>query len=153
MSVAEGAGKESSGDWAAAEAWLAMALRVIGLDSEMSLADKKRFRWQALDISAKFAHDKSKFADRPASVQRDAIDELEDVLAGMSSLIGTQFHKVEQAKAWLREKHGQAGKQLAARLGNISKSRNQEAHPPVPRFLSDLRCLVEGVENAEEQKT
>ena len=72
------------------------------------------------------------------------IDQLEDVLAIMTPLLGQDKPGVQAAKQFLREK---GAKKLASRLGKLSSFRNRAAHPDMS-LKADIRECIESCDAA-----
>ena len=102
-------------------------------------------------------------ATRVAGVPASSMDEggvvggfdyvafLEEVLAAAACACGRPMQRMSpsEAKSVLRRQHGEAGRQLAARIGGVSRLRNAKAHPDAGLLLA-IQALRPGDSSAGE---
>lgn len=123
-----------------------MVFRVFASSSSLSMAERRRLRWQAMEMTRGSASACGRDLDPP--IKNEAGTFFETVLAHIGQLSAQTKVDVVLAKRLLRG-FGADGAKLASRLGRLSQLRNRWAHPDVA-LLSDLDALWAGRHEREQ---
>ena len=129
------------------ELWLAMALRAVNQSNGGSKL-MRLLSWQAFEVSHSRCVSTSTL---PPTAQRDAVIDLELVLAKIKALSGLKGSvNVTTCKEWLRSAFGSRGEAAASSLGALSKSRNSAAHPRMQQLLVEIDLMVKDADNTRK---
>ena len=124
--------------------WLSMAFTAVE-KLEVSLAERRRLRWQALELSAKHWH--ADEATEDEHLKANHVEHFAEVLIAAGEGIAVS---VTAAKSKL-SLMGIAGKNLAGRVAKLSRVRNTAAHPDLA-LASDIRQLLDKQQLESEGK-
>ena len=117
--------------------WLAGALDVISSASALAASEKRRLRWQAMEISFKVVGELGDVTEEEC-----VLEQVEGIKSEFEQVTGKEFGSTAEAFDHVKPK---LSPHIARRVAKAVKGRNRAAHPIAydKELIADLQCDLE----------